>query len=293
MKHILLIGALTGLLCWSSSAQTFTNADLFNANLIINGNAETVVNASEVSDVYSRTVIPVPGWEKEGYFTIIKYLPANDTSVYLGQKSPGPEKRGLFYFAGGLSYTGDNSATQTIDLKAAQPLIDTGNVLFELAGYFGSGGWAVDESAELSVQFINANGQVLDSVAVGNVTFTELGGKAGLLKRQTSGKLPTKTRSVRIMLLVHAYSGAADNLSFTLFSPEVIPQKMTINPAVEILMPTEQGKTYQLQYIPDLETQGGWINLGASFLGDGTIYRIFDSCVPGKPHQFYRMVIEQ
>ena len=292
----ILMGAVVVTAIQMASAQTFTNADLFNVNLIVNGNAETVVNPADVTEADTRGVIPVPGWQKEGYFTIVKYLPANTTDQYVSQKSQGPDKRGISCFEGGANFEGVNSAKQKIDLAPARTIIDTGNVMYELSGYFGKAAWfgyGRQWSSRMSVQFLDQNGQVLDSTSVGDVTADELGGIVGLLQRQTSGKLPSKTRSVNVLLSLDAYSGIADNVSFTLFSPEVLPQSVTVNSAVEILMPTEQGKTYQLQYIPDLETQTGWINMGVPFQGDGTVYRIFDSCTPGKPRRFYRMMVVQ
>jgi hypothetical protein len=280
----------------TAAAQSTTNVDLFDANLIVNGHAEQGGGASPDS----VTVLTIPSWEKEGFLTVVQYDRATGNSVYPKLTSPGPTDRGVNFFA--VCYNGtigggpaEASASQTIDLSSARGIISSGEVLFELSGYFGGyDSWG--DYAELTAKFLDQNGTVLNAAVVGQASPDNRGNVTGLLERKVSGKLPPTTRKALIvlhMVKVHweawaQNTGYADNLSFTLFSPSLAPN-LSINSAVELFFKTEVSKRYQLQFINGLETSTGWNDLGAAIERDGSVYKVIDSVEPGQPRRFYRL----
>lgn len=184
-----------------------------NANLIANGNAEAGAGSPDDS-----SLMPMPGWTRQGNFNIMQYQ--SDAGNYQGMTSPGPSDRGKNFFYGGFEADTDNtvtSATQTIDVSAAAPLLSSNQVKFTLSAWLG--GYAdQDDNATLKIQFLSATGQALGSASLGPVLNTERNGDTGLALHTTSGSVPAGTVKISVTLTMTKTAGSdndgsADDLS--------------------------------------------------------------------------------
>ncbi len=141
----------------------------FGSNIIINGNAEV---GSASGNGY--TVVAVPGWTTSGNFTVVNYNTSGGFPTYT---DPGPANRGSNFFAGG-SNNGSSSATQIIDLSGSASIIDTGNVGYDLSGYFG-GFASQDDNAILTTIFLNGGSSSISSAVLGPVYAGDRGSLTG------------------------------------------------------------------------------------------------------------------
>lgn len=184
-----------------------------NQNLVTNGNADAQPGLTGNVDH------DVANWENEtGGFTVI---PWGLREGYPTVNDPGPPDRGTHFFSGSASGV-DASATQIRDLNACASVIDTGQVPYSLSGYFG--GYAgQNDTAELTVSFLNERNQATASHTIGPVTNTDRGDATGLLLRSFSGNVPVGTRRIVFTLrMTHRQGdndGYADSLSFSLLVP--------------------------------------------------------------------------
>lgn len=201
---ILLLGSMH-LASQSVSAQTF------GSNLIVNSGAEDGTGSTDGS------VVAVPGWTVTGNFTAVKY--ETTSSSFPGLDSPGPQNRGVNFFAGGPSNSA-SSGSQLIDVTGQSANIDAGNVSYNLTGYFG-GFASQDDNAVLKVIFLNAGNAAIGGGVIGPVLAAERNNITGMLLRAGTGPLPAGTRTVMVTLQFTRTAGSyndgyADNLSFTL-----------------------------------------------------------------------------
>lgn len=184
-----------------------------NQNLIVNGNADAQPALTGNVDH------DVADWGNEtGGFTVI---PWGLNGGYPTVNDPGPPDRGTHLFSGSASGV-NASATQTIDLNACSTLIDSGLLPYTISGYFG-GFAGQNDTAQLTVSFLNALNQATASQTIGPVTNTDRGNATGLLLRSFSGNVPIGTRSVIFTLrMTHRQGdndGYADSLFFSLLVP--------------------------------------------------------------------------
>ena len=184
-----------------------------NQNLIVNGNADAQPGLT------GNVNHDVDNWDNEtGGFTVI---PWGLNGGYPTVNDPGPPDRGTHFFSGSASGV-DARATQIRDLNACASAIDTGQVPYTLSGYFG-GFAGQNDTAQLTVSFLNAGGSPFASHTVGPVTNTDRGNATSLLLRSFSGIVPVGTRQVIFTLqMTHRQGdndGYADSLSFSLLVP--------------------------------------------------------------------------
>jgi hypothetical protein len=191
-------------------------ASIFGTNIIVNGDAE-----SGVGSPTGFTVVAVPGFTTVGDFTVVKY---DIGGGFPASADAGPTNRGLNFFAGGPS-NASSSASQIIDVSSGASLIDAGAVAYDLSAYLG-GFASQGDNAVLSLSFLDISNGVLGSTSLGPVTNVERASLTGLLFRQTTGFLPTSTRSITVNLLMTRLEGSyndgyADNLSLQLTAAAV------------------------------------------------------------------------
>ena len=188
------------------------SAPLFNANIIINGDAEADLGASN-----DFTTVPPSGFTPTGNLSAVKY---GASGGFPTSSSPGPVDRGLNFFTGGpnIAFSG---GLQFIDLSSGASSIDLGTIDFNLSGFLG-GFLGQSDNAIVSLQFLDSSNSVLGSSSIiGPVSNTERKNITGLLFRETTGKVPIGSRAARIQLDLTRIDGTyndgyADNLSLVL-----------------------------------------------------------------------------
>jgi len=206
---------------------------LFGANLIVNGNAES--SAGQPSNANPP---PIPSWTTTGHFAVVLYDAAGG---FPRATDPGPPDRSKNFFSGG-SADPLSTATQTIDLTTGAASIDTGSVTYELSGYLG--GYANQaDNAVLTATFKGTGGATLGTATIGPVTAANRNNVTALLQRNASGKLPTGTRTVDVVLTMTRTSGSsndgyADDLSLVLTAPVVPPTPTVAQPTPSVAQPT-------------------------------------------------------
>lgn len=185
---------------------------LYGVNLLMNGDAEAGVGSLDGSTGGT----PVPAWATTGPLIAVKYGIGNS---FPAPNDPGPSARGLNFFSGGPS-NALSSATQSIDLSAIAPGIDTAQVQYELSGYLGGYAQQAD-SARFTLTFLDGTGSILGTATIGPVTVSDRGSATSLLFRSTAGSVPATTRSIMAVLTMTRAEGAfndgyADDLSIVL-----------------------------------------------------------------------------
>lgn len=181
--------------------------------------------------------VTAPGWTVTGTPTVIEYgtqrrypwptsSPGPTFPSFLGFPSTqsAPPDSGAQFFGGGP--VGSSTLSQTVDLTAAAPQIDTGTVPYQLSGELG--GFTIDPSAAtVTVTFLDAGGDTLGTGKVKPVTVLDRLFQTKLIERQTTGTIPDGTRSAVVTvtlqdgdpILGHYNDAFADNLSFTIGAP--------------------------------------------------------------------------
>jgi hypothetical protein len=202
--RILRLAALT-LLCLIPRAEAVS----YGVNLIANGNAEAGSSSSTGAQV------AVPSWTTTGAFTVIPYGAPNG---YPTSGDPGPADRANQFFAGGNN-AAVSTATQEIDLSSNTADINTGNVAYDLSGWFG--GFSTDrDHASLTATFFNALTN-LGSVTIGPATSKDRNFLTGFVLKEITGRVPVNTTRIvltQTMTRVDGNSndGYADSLSLVL-----------------------------------------------------------------------------
>jgi hypothetical protein len=137
--------------------------------------------------------------------------------------SPGPKSRGKNFFAGGPD--GANVvAVQTISLSAFASAIKAGDATFTLSGWLGGYADQGDE-AFVELDWKDASGDVVGtSATLGPVTAAQRDDVTGMLKRATSGSVPSTARKAYLQLSLTRVDGSyndgyADNLSLIVKTP--------------------------------------------------------------------------
>jgi hypothetical protein len=113
-----------------------------------------------------------------------------------------------------------STASQSIDVSAGSPAIRQGTVCYTLSAYLG-GYLDQNDNAQLSLQFLDANGNTLGQAHVGPVLGPARNYQTGLLPVSTTGSVPPQTRTIRVTLTMTrtdpTYNdGYADNLALIL-----------------------------------------------------------------------------
>jgi len=184
-----------------------------NVNLITNGDAEAQ------QSITGNTNQDVTGWESEtGAFTVVRY---GEAGGFPTATDPGPASRGNYFFSGGPSGA-LATATQTLDVSACAALIDTGNLTYNVSGYFG-GRVGQNDRTRLDLQFFEGSNIQIGLATIGPVTASDRGNATGLLARSLNGSIPIGTRSIAFVIFMIPQAGDndgyADNLNFTILGP--------------------------------------------------------------------------
>lgn len=196
-----------------------TSTTLIGGNLIANPDAETgPFTTGGVNHL-------VWGWDDSGAAVQQEF-----NLSYWGSLAPSPEFGNNFFYGGnGNAFS---TLTDVIDLSELATKIDAGVIQFDLFGDFG--GWgSQDDNATLTAEFLDADGNLIDSLILGGFLALDRGGVTGFLHDSEEGLLPAGTRAARLTLAFtrvsggSANDGAADNLGFVL-TDNTIPEPSTI-----------------------------------------------------------------
>jgi len=178
-------------------------------NLIVNGNAEQAAGSMD------GTPVATPGWTSTGEATAVEYGVAG----YPDSTVPGPSDRGMNLFIGGID-DAMSSLTQTADVSRYGSAIDGGKVTYTLSAWLG-GYQDQDDSATLTITFQSSSGGALGTASLGPVLAADRADMTELLQKQTTGTVPSGTRSVLVVLSMVRTDGTnndgyADDLSLVL-----------------------------------------------------------------------------
>ena len=183
-------------------------------NVIVNGDAEAGPGATNETDHPE-----VPGWATLPNFTAVVYGTGAFPTVAQAPTIGG----GRNFFAGGpdAGFGDVTGATQQIDLSAAAPEIDAGNVNAILSADIG--GFATqDDSANVTAVFSDANGQSFNgAVALDPVTAEQRGGQTGFRERVSCTTVTPGARTAFVQVIAQRVSGSyndgyLDNLALRL-----------------------------------------------------------------------------
>jgi hypothetical protein len=250
-------------LVWLGAALA-ANADLFNTNLIVNGDAESGPGSGNGGFVNS-----IPGWAITD-ITMCAVVQYGASGGFPLPTDPGPANRGANFFAGGPT-VGYSALSQTVDVSAATAAVDSSNVLCVLSAWLG-GYTSQDDHASLTAWFLDATGTAtLGTATIGPVLAVDRGSVTGLIFKQATNTVPGGTRSIRIQLQMIFSTGAyndgyADNLSLVF----TIAPTLNILPSpngLTLLWPTNSG-AWHLQSTTNIP--GGWADFVPSTLIQGT-----------------------
>ncbi len=177
-------------------------------NLIFNGDAEY---ERGYLGYESAPDASLPGWHDPGFFTVVQY---NSPGGYPGDGDPGPNERGLNFFAGGWATT-DTYATWDIEVSNLAGAID-GGARWTLSGWLG-GYLDQEDRATVTAIFLDDSGDILNSNTIGPVTASDRSYLTGLLERTSTGSVPAGTRQIQVRVDAVRETGYndgyADNLS--------------------------------------------------------------------------------
>ncbi len=189
-----------GLLACASAGHA---AVVYDSNLIVNGDAES----------------GTAGWL--GYDTYSLFQSVNYGSNWVLPTQPGPADRGAKMFTGLGAYA---AGYQLLDLG----METLAPVAYTLSGWLG--GWSNQgDNALLYVQFLDSDGNELNSAAIGPVTPADRNNVTGLFYQEATGWLPTGTAELAFWLSMERQGGGdndgyADNLAFVLAAPAEVPE---------------------------------------------------------------------
>ena len=255
----------------------------YGMNLVFNGDAEFASGTNNYAPNRG-----IAWWTDLSGMTAIQY---GAQPQFPQPGTPGPTNRGVNFFCGGTNL-GVVRMSEIIDLSALASDIDSGEVNYDLRGWFGGSGTQEDR-AELAVRFLTESEAPLGTNRIGPVTAADRGGATSLLERNTTGRLPAGTRRAEFILTATAQTGLsdgyADNLSFVLTAPP--------DPAVVLLdgrFVTEQwrvefaslsGRLYALERTENFEL---WTTVSPVTPGTGSEMTLNDPSPP-PGGAFYRV----
>ncbi|GAA2800135.1 hypothetical protein GCM10010441_26270 [Kitasatospora paracochleata] len=193
------------------AAHAASNSEVVSGNLLKNAGAEDADHCTN----NGTDSMSVKGWTITSGAPNVVCYGAND---YPDASSPGSPNRGKQFFAGGGE--GDSQLSQTVDVSAAHAAIDQGEVPFKLSGWLG-GYWNQNDRVGVTLTYLDANGDQIESDGIEPVTSSDRGNKGGMLYRETTGYVPTDTRKIRVDLDFTWTSGKttdgfADDLSLVI-----------------------------------------------------------------------------
>ncbi|WP_346779307.1 alkaline phosphatase family protein [Mycobacterium camsae] len=190
------------------------------------------------------SAVTIPGWIMSGTPTIIPNgaprpfpplltLDWPDLPGFLGYPNSAPDGGGNNFAGGGPVAT--STISQLVDLTAAAARINTGTTPYTLSGLLG--GYILDPSStSVQVTFLNANGVALGTGSIGTVSPVDRLGVTGFQLRDVSGTIPAGTTSALVTatfadrnIFLDNYNNAfADNVSFTVGDPSLVPAPLLV-----------------------------------------------------------------
>jgi hypothetical protein len=255
----------------------------YGTNLIFNGDAEFASGTNNYAPNRG-----IAWWTDLSGMTAIRY---GAQPQFPQPGTPGPTNRGLNFFCGGTNL-GVVRMSQIIDLSALAPDIDSGEVNYDLRGWFGGNGTQEDR-AELAVRFLMESEAPLGTNGIGPVTSADRGGITSLLERNATGRLPAGTRRAEFILTATAQTGLndgyADNLSFVLTLPPDPPVLLLdgrfVTEQWRVEFASLADRLYALERTEDFEQ---WTTVSPVSPGTGAVTTLSDpSPPPGRA--FYRV----
>ncbi len=190
-------------------------ARVFNANILLNGDAET--RAAEPDCDGPATI---PGWATGTNFTDCSYATGGGFPT---PGDPGSPTRGANFFAGGGA--GTSVALQSVSLEfVAAGRIDLGFVTYNLSGWLGGSG-DEDDSAEVTATFRDSTGAILATRTIGPVDAMARAIQTGFLFQTATGVVPAGARRVQVGVRMKPAAGTytdgyADDISLLLFEAD-------------------------------------------------------------------------
>lgn len=193
----------------------YAPADLLGVELIRNGGA----SGNELGSTDGFATAQPPFWARTtgGEITQINYGLAGG----FPPATQAPAGSGSYFFAGGIGQF--SGGRQSIDISALASEIDAGEVDYAVSGAFGGLG-ADDDSAALTLLFIDDANDGLGSIAIGDFDAADRGNVTGLLPDSADGIVPAGARFIDVALEMTladgvASQGYADKISLVLPEP--------------------------------------------------------------------------
>jgi hypothetical protein len=169
-------------------------------NLLQNPGAEAAAGATSSSQI----VVP-PRWTAVGNITAVVY----GAPGFPNASTPGPDKRGVNFFAGGPNNT-QSSIEQRVNVGALADQINTGNIGYGLSGYFG-GNSTENDNVGATITFAALDGTVLGTDELLAVLATDRGNVTSMLRRKINGLVPVDTRFILVRINFTRVSGSYNN----------------------------------------------------------------------------------
>jgi hypothetical protein len=185
---------------------------VYGVNLIVNGDAEANIGATD-----STQVVKPAYWNAPQKLTAAQYGAFGGFPAAADSGVPDP---GQNFFAGGpVGLVGSYPISQRISMANFAPDIDLNMVEYEVSAYLG-GVDILQDQAGLGVWFLNAAGKVIGSFTLGPVSAADRNDVTGMVLRSKTGIVPAGTRRIDIELRMEGIDGyihaMADNLSLVL-----------------------------------------------------------------------------
>lgn len=181
-------------------------------NLVKNPGADAAAGESDA------TGAAIPSWGTAGRLSAVKY--ATTVSGYPTTTVRDAIGGGANFFSGGVN--DDTSiADQIVDLSAAQPEIDAGQVSVALSAYLGGSGTDGD-NVTVKAEFQDASSDnTFLTIVLGPVTAAQRQNQTTLLPRSATATVPPLSRHIRLTITAtrtdaNRNNGYADNISATL-----------------------------------------------------------------------------
>lgn len=190
-----------------AAAGAASAAVTYGSNLVVNGDAEQ----------------GVAGWTAYDSYGLIQAVDYGNN--WVKPSEPGPTDRGAQMFTGVGAFS---VGYQVLDFGT----VTTAPLAYELSGWLG--GWlSQGDNALFYVSFLDVDGLEIGHAEIGPVTPADRNGATGLWYRESEGFVPAGTGSVSFWLSMERQGGGdndgyADNLSFVLAAPAVVPEPQTL-----------------------------------------------------------------
>lgn len=203
-------------------------------NLIPYGNAEGLAGGD------GSTPVVMSPWTISGPLTVVQW---NTPDGFPSSADAGPDDRGANFFAGGPGAA--SSATLHLRLPVAEEKVDAGAITYELSAWLG-GFLDQEDSATLSLSFLDAAETVMETVVLGPVTAADRSGLTGLQPRSAMATVPAGARTARVVLEFsrsggNFNDGYADNLRLvlregSLLEPQNLPPIAVAGPDQDMVV---------------------------------------------------------